>query len=335
MRARFALLFKPRKRSHSLRTPSFFSPSKASMITPESQNKVRPLRQFHSIVFCEKPMPSETRGEFTSRVHKNITTTLSHSSYASHLLFMSYPTRTARKNETLINASKQFGIKKMVDVNFGFVEKPILSGHCLLAFVDAKRKMTNEYTFSLRPNMQEKSFYTAFTAPDQRLPSCVTKEGIHVRPALHTTVHQEISSWANDAFYTGYVHHERPIYPLHFILKRLDTIEQNRYFAAVKDLKDQCLQYSLLDHFHRYTGETLGDIVPSQNCTILFRLFETLSSFSLDLKKILGDNPTPQLVRKTVSSLYFQCKTDEISKDKELVEIGEDELSKPFKRSTI
>lgn len=291
---------------------------------------ITPFRKFHQFSFFEKPLPCETRIDFKERVHKNIVKSLGDSVYANHLLFMSYSTRIARVNETLKNTSKQFGLKTMAALDLCIVEKKILPGHCLLAFIDAKGTIAHDHTFSLRPNMKKQSFYKASTAPDQRLPSNIINEGTYVRPALHTTLLQEIDSWSNDAFYAWYVHPERQNYPLHFILKPLDLEGQHKYFKAVKDLKSVCQSYSLLDHFHKYTGETLGDIVCSQNCTTLFRLLETINPSS-ELKKILGDNPTTQLVRKMVNE-YFQYETKDNKKSENIIEVGDDELSKPFRR---
>ena len=317
------------------RGPSFFIQPKVSVSTSPIKSCSSPLRKYHQITFSEKPLISEKRGDYKARVQQNIATMLSNSGYDNHLLFMSYATRIARKDETLENAAKLFGIKKMTAIDLCFVEKYILPGHCLLAFIGAKGRIEQEHTFSLRPNMKEKSWYKAPTAPDERLPINLTNEGTYVRPSIHTSLHQEIDSWANDAFYAWFVHPERRIYELNFILKPLDLKEQNKYFKAVKNLKYACQWYSLLDHFHKYTGETLGDIVSSQNCTSLFRLFETLNSSSFDLKRKLGDNPTPQLVRKVVNDHYFQYQTKELQKSEEVtIEVDDDELCRPFRRLT-
>ena len=306
---------------------SFFLASKTS----SAKRLVRQLSTSSSVlIVAEKPLPLETRDCFVARMQRQIREEFNKPVYKDHLLFMSYFTRLAREHETLEKASQLLGAKKIEALNLGYSDHTLLPGHCLLTVIDSQRKMALENTFSLRPDLKKKPFYKAPTAPDQRLPIGIIQKETPVWPALHTSFEHEIDVWAKAAFYAAYVHSQRPVYPLHFLLKPLDIVEKERYFAELKNLKLTCGRYSLLDHYHPHTGETLGDIVSNQNCTTLFRLFEQMSNPETNLNKLVGNNPTPQLITKVLRECFFNLN---IKEDK-FIEMQHDEVfGKVFTRS--
>lgn len=220
--------------------------------------------------------------------------------FPNHLLFMFYPTRIADETETLANAAKFFGVEMIDKVNMPCKEQPILPGHCLLAFIDRCGNIANDNTFSLRPDLSQPVIYQMKTAMDNRLPLSITNGKTIVRPAVHTTFQHEIHTWAEAAFYTHYVQRNRP-YRLHFLFKPVDGKEKSRYFSIVNEMKKQNTRYSLLDHLHPNTGDTSGQIVAGKNCTAMSEFIETDK-----MKKWLGDNPTPQLVKNIFTSYFFR-----------------------------
>lgn len=287
---------------------------------PASQMPRRHLHLQYEIV----PPPGETRQQYCRRVQLQIQGELN--KHPNTLLFMSSETRIARPEETLANAAKRHGAATLSSVDLGYVEPRIFTGHCAVAYINEKGELPQERTFSLRPDTRLSPLYKAQTAPDRRLPGFLTSEPTLVRPAIHTTIEQEILFWANQAFYAGYVHPERTTYPLHCFLKPLSDCERENYFKAVKALKASCRRYSLLDHFQEQK------LMASENCTLVARLLEWMSPTPVDMKKLLGDNPTPQLVKELMRKQLLQYETMASSMGGVLVTESGDELSKPFMR---
>lgn len=257
------------------------------------------------VKFAATPFSEEKKENFKERT-KHIAHELK--GYPNHLLFLSYPTRVATSQESLRHAAQYVGMENMQMLGLSNYEQSITPGHCLVAFIDAKGNITEENTFSLRPDMSKPLLYKTKTAHDERLPAAITNHDTIVRPARHTSLIQELENWAETAFYAYYVHRKRSTYPLNCLLKPLNLHEQKQYFNALNEMKKRCNRYSLLDHLHPQTGESTGQIVTAENCTVISRLFEKL--MSIDLQERLGNNPTPQLVKKMVIHFYLQMERE-------------------------
>jgi len=223
-------------------------------------------------------LPGETRSQACQRMQQQMMADVSQ--YKHYQVFMASDTRFARPEETLKNASRQHGAEKLQQLELGYTESRFFTGHCALAFVDEQGAIAQEHTFSLRPDMRCAPLYRAMPAPDPRLPASLTAVPMLVRPAMHTSLAHEFQSWARDAFYASYVHHED--YLLDVYLQRLNYFELQHFMKSMQELKDRCKRYSLLDHL-------LNDkLIPSENCTQVASL--------LGVKSRLGNNPTPQRV---------------------------------------
>ena len=152
---------------------------------------VKPLMRHLSTssvhIFAEKPLPLEKIECYVARMQQKVAAVFNKPMYEDHLLFMSYFTRLARENETLLKASKLLGAKKVEDLGLGYTDQSLLPGHCLLTVINSQKTMDLEHTFSLRPDLRKKPFYKAPTAPDHRLPSHLIQRETSVWPARHTS----------------------------------------------------------------------------------------------------------------------------------------------------
>jgi hypothetical protein len=264
------------------------------------------------IKFQATPKHGEDRNQFKARVETAVSKAIFNSKHANHELIMCYPTRIAREDEKLKYAP--------TDIDLPSVQKPIMTGHCLMAYVNEQGEACYDHTISLRPDISKPIVYTAMPAPDKRLPKDLLQEKYPVRIAKHTTAHDEVKKWAEDAYYTQYVHRQRETYPLYCLLRPIEKDEKNQYLKTIREVKATCNRYSIFDHYCPN-----GNLTQSQNCTIISKVFERLAA--VDLKEQLGDNPTPQLVLHTVKKVYFNSteQTDIISPT--------DDLCKKFVRA--
>lgn len=312
---------------------SMFNHAQRNIVTKTNARKLpyknNPTLSGMEQTFYAAPFPGETRQAFKSRVQTEVSAKLLNQNYANHELIIWYPTRIARENERAVNFFRQ----KKSTGDLPCVEKTILTGHCLLTFINETGNADFENTISLRPDMKKPHIYKATVAPDKRLPKAMMEQPTIVRPAMHTTVFDEIGYWAEDAYYANYIHEKRPNYPLHSMLRPIKLNEQDRYFAAIQDLKLMYQRYSLLDHTHPHTGEIFGDVVTSQNCTVIIKLYEllTLENF----KSLLGDNPTPQLVMETIKNVYLNTGKNSKNHSGIMEVIDGDELSQRYERNTM
>ncbi len=263
------------------------------------------------IKFQATPKQGEDRNQFKTRVETAVSKTIFNPAHANHELIMCYPTRIAREDEKLKHAP--------TDIDLPPVEKPIMTGHCLMAYVNEHGEACYEHTISLRPDTSKPVVYTAMPAPDKRLPKNLLQEKYPVRAAKHTTAREEVKKWAEDAYYTQYVHRQRQTYPLYCLLRPIEKNEKTQYLKTIREVKASCDRYSIFDHYCPN-----GNLTQSQNCTIISKVFERLAA--VDLKKQLGDNPTPQLVLHTVKKVYFNS-----NEDMNII-LSTDELCKKFVR---
>lgn len=266
-----------------------------------------PTASATEMTFAAQPLQSESKCDFRERAKNEVSGFLFNKKFANHELIMSCPTWVARHGEKMKT----------------YLGKPMLTGHCLLAYMNDNGQVDHDYTISLRPDMTKQPLYKARTAPDSRLPEVMQTGLTIVRPATHTTAADEIKNWAEDVFYMRSVYAKHPDYSLRCLLRPLHKGRRSRFFSAVNDVKLSFQRYSLLDHLHPHTGVTMGDIVAAENCTVISELIERV--LSVDLKKTLGDNPTPQVVVDSIKNLYFKEET--VAKTE-----GEDGLNKPYVR---
>jgi len=278
----------------------------------------------NELIFSAVPNGSESKIDFKTRVKQDVQKILFSSAFANHELFMSYPTRISKANETLSDVAHLLPDKKVAfDIPFN---RPILPGHCLVSVINEKGEACDKLTFSLRPDPFKSTVYQAHVAHDSRLPKDM--RNTVVKPATHTSVSQEIATWAEDAFYVSHVQKERPKYPLHCILKPLAVAERDQFCEAMKELKSFYQYYSLVDHIlpHCELGST---VVTAQNCTVIIDLLEKLNK--INLKKMIGNNPTPQVIISTIKNFFFETDVTKIRKSGALIE-PKDEMDKPYVR---
>jgi hypothetical protein len=288
-----------------------------------------PLRSGVEMIFIAKPLNGESLTQFIPRVRASIEAKVVNKTYANHKLIISYPARIARNDENLSTAASTLKKDGSQLPDMKFMDRPILTGHCLMGYVNEQGQLNHDLTVSLRPDMSKSPLYRSETAPDRRLPSNIGLEQTVVRPVRYSSIEEELQKYATDAFYVHYVHRQRPYYALHCLLKPMAENDCERYQRRVQQFKSTSQQYSLLDHLHPTKGKASGDIVAGENCTQIARLFSQVTSDKL--KTLLGDNPTPQLVSNVVKKISFF--SDVQDKKKAGVLTGDDdELNKRFKR---
>lgn len=292
----------------------FRTPVRHMVHFTESKMKANAAMTAKEVTVTATPLAGESRDHFKTRVKAEVAKVVFKKENAHQELVMSYPTRLAKAHEKVANASNK--------ADLPFVDKPVIAGHCMSTYMDENGQPSNDHTVSLRPDVSKAVIYTAKTAPDDRLPSEVLNQKVYVWPAKHTTVLEEIKRWAEEAYYTNYVHSGRSPYPLQMFFRPVTAVDRARYFNAVNDVKLSFQRYSLLDHFHPYTGILEGQLVAGQNCTIIADVLEKMAS--VNMKELVGDNPTPQVVFDTIKKYYAKVvDTNHATKD---------EMSMPFRR---
>lgn len=266
------------------------------------------------ITFTAQPEKNETLTEFKKQVNAKLNSLLFENKFENHELLMASSTQFAKPDETLKNAVAKFGVEYLKFIGFPLdVSRSIMTGHCLLSHLN--KDAHEENTYSLRPDTTKPTLYSAVTAPDARLPKLMTQGKTVVRRAVHTDIKYEINKWAEDAFYAWHVYASQPVCALNMVLTPLEHHKTEKYLDCFKFFKSVHDRYALTDHYHPTTGETEGDIVADQNCTSLYKFLAEIRK--INLKCLLGDNPTPQLLMRILSNVYFS----EVEQDSDLLSL--------------
>jgi hypothetical protein len=313
----FAHTFFPSRRAFTSMLsglPLIRIPSRNFMHFTQRRFKTAAASSAKEVVVTAVPKASESRVDFKRRVEREVTEVVFNKENANHEVMLSYPTRVSEEHEKVVHAEKH--------TDLPMVDKPILAGHCMLAYLNEEGKASKEQTLSLRPDLSKASLYKADAAPDDRLPDSVVKHPVTVWNAKHTTAKEEIMHWADDAFYTRYVHKDRPAYPLRLFFRPISYKDQGRYFTVVNNVRTFRQRYSLLDHLHPYTGLLEGQVVTGENCTVILDVAEKMG-FS-NIKNLVGDNPTPQVVYDAIKMHHANLSNDN--------NFEKDKMSMPFKR---